>query len=171
MSKKDKAPQNLYIASYTASDVAEKDWNSLQQLTADKVMKFDALELVNRDDAGKIHVKDTKHQKRAGAAIGAVGGALVGLIFPPSLLASAAVGAGIGTGTGAMVSRATKRKVEADVEWILPPGGWGIVAIFDPQEASEVEKVLANANRISRDQLESDDDEDEEKDPNAPSYE
>ena len=56
------------------------------------MIEVEALALVERDSEGKIHVKDTSHETGTGAKIGAVGGALVGLIFPPSLLATAALG-------------------------------------------------------------------------------
>ncbi len=69
---------------------------------------------VNRDD-GKIHVKDTKNEPGIGAVVGSVGDALVGLIFPPTPLASTSVGAEVGAGAGAVIDRVTKRKVKSDV--------------------------------------------------------
>ena len=111
MADKDEVPQDLYVAAYSDSAAAEAAWNSLKQLAADDVIEVEALALVERDSDGKIHVKDTSHETGTGAKIGAVGGALVGLIFPPSLLATAALGAGLGAGTGAVVDRVRKRKI------------------------------------------------------------
>ena len=159
MAKQDELPHDLYVAAYSDASVAEEDWNALKQSAADKTLEVEALALVNRDADGKIHVKDTTNEPGIGAKIGAVGGALVGLIFPPSLLATAALGAGLGAGTGAVVDRVAKRKIKADVEWTLPPGGSGIVVIFDEQWVSQVEKALTRADKISRDHLHDDDDE------------
>ena len=75
------------------------------QLAADDVIRVEAPASVNRDDDGKIHVKDTTNEPGIGAVVGAVGGALVGLIFPPTPLASASVGAGVGAGAGAVIDR------------------------------------------------------------------
>src|SRR6188474_2488942 len=102
MGDKDDAVQDLYVAAYSDPSTAEEDWNALKRLADDDVIKVEALALVNRDSDGKIHVKDTTNEPGIGAVVGAVGGALVGLIFPPALLASAAVGAGVGAVTGTL---------------------------------------------------------------------
>ena len=47
--------------------------------------------------------------------MGAAGGLLVGLIFPPAFLASGVVGAGIGAGVGGLVSRSEKTEIKAEV--------------------------------------------------------
>ena len=149
MSDEDDVTLDLYVAAYREPGTAEEDWNTLKRLAADDVIKVGALALVNRDSDGKLHVKDTTNEP----GIGAVGGALVGLIFPPALLASAAVGAGVGAGTGTLIDRVTKRKIKSDVEWAVPVGGSGVVVIFDEQWVSEVEKALTRADNISRHHL------------------
>jgi uncharacterized membrane protein len=159
MAKKDEVAPDLYVAGYSNTSVAEEDWNALKQLAADEVLEIEALALVNRDADGKIHVKDTSQESGKGATIGAVGGALIGLIFPPSLLATAAVGAGIGAGSGAVIDRVAKRKIKEEVEWAVPVGGSGVVVIFDEQWVNGVEQALTRADKITRDHLHDDDDE------------
>jgi uncharacterized membrane protein len=158
MAKKDEVSPDLYVAAYSDPSIAEEDWNALKQLADDDVLEIEALALVNRDADGKIHVKDTSQESGKGATIGAVGGALVGLIFPPSLLATAAVGAGIGAGSGAVVDRVAKRKIKEEVEWAVPVGGSGVVVIFDEQWVNGVEQALTRADKITRDHLHDDDD-------------
>jgi len=109
--------------------------------------------LVSGDSAGKTHAEDPSRETGKGAKIGAVGGAVIGLIFPPSLLATAALGAGLGGGAGALMDRVAKRKIKTEVEWSLPAGGWGVVVVFDEQWVAEVEKGLAGAVKIARDHL------------------
>jgi uncharacterized membrane protein len=168
MAKKDAPPLELYIAAYADASTAEEDWKGLKQSAHEDAISVEALALVNRDDDGKVHVKDTSRETGVGAAIGAVGGAVVGLIFPPALLASAAVGAGIGAGTGRVVDRVSKRKVKEDVEWVVEPGHSGIVVLFPSESAAMVEKGLAKASRIVREHIE---DEDDKKDADATIYE
>ena len=116
-------PIDLYIAAYADPHAAQADWDDIKALARDDVIKVDALVLVSRDaDDGKVHVKDNAHDVGKGAALGAVGGLLVGLIFPPSLLASAVVGGGVGAGAGALLDHEQKKAIEADVEDVLPPG-------------------------------------------------
>jgi uncharacterized membrane protein len=156
MSDKDDTTLDLYVAAYSEPGTAEEDWSTLKALAADDVITVGALALVNRDTEGKLHVKDTTNEPGIGAVVGAVGGALVGLIFPPTLLAAAAVGAGLGAGTGTIIDRVTKRKIKSDVEWAVPNGGSGVVVVFDEQWAGEVEKALTRADRISRNHLHDD---------------
>lgn len=154
---KDEAPLDLWIATYPDAGVAEEAWNRLKQRVENEEMSVEALALVNRDQDGKIHVKDTKHEGGIGAAIGAVGGAVLGLIFPPSLLASAVVGTAVGAGAGSAVDRVSKRQIKSDVEWAVPPGSSGVVVIFDEQWAGDVEQALADAKRVERHHVHEDD--------------
>src|SRR4249920_826128 len=130
MASATEATVDLYIAAYSEPGAARGDWYTIKQLAHDDVIKVDGLILVSRAADGKIHVDDDFHETRKGAAWGAVGGAVVGLIFPPALLASAAVGAGIGAGAGALVSHGNKEEIKADVDDTLPPNSSGIVAVF-----------------------------------------
>jgi uncharacterized membrane protein len=140
-------PVDLYVAAYSDPDAAQQDWDEIKQLAKDKVLTVEALVLVSRDTDGTIHIKDNAHDVGAGAAIGAVGGALIGLIFPPAILASAIVGAGIGAGAGGVVHQVQKHQIKSDVEQTLPPGSSGIVALVEERWVGEVEKSLAKAEK------------------------
>ena len=111
------------------------------------MIKVDGLILVSRRSDGKIHVEDDFHTARKGAVWGAVGGAVIGLIFPPTLLAGALVGAGVGGGVGALVSHGDKNAIKAEVEDTLPLNSSGIVALFEEQWASEIDKALPQARK------------------------
>jgi uncharacterized membrane protein len=150
------APVDLYIATYPNADAARDDWDSIKQLAKDDVIKVDGLVLVSRRADGKIHVDDDFHETRKGAAWGAVGGAVVGLIFPPALLASAAVGAGIGAGAGALVSHGQKEQIKEDVDATLPLNSSGIVAIFEEQWADDVDKAVSSASKVTKEKVDPD---------------
>jgi uncharacterized membrane protein len=143
-------PIDLYIAAYSDEHAARADWDAIKRLAKGDVIRVDGLVLVSRETDGTIHVKDSVQEARAGAAIGAVGGAIVGLIFPPALLASAVVGAGVGAGGGALLDHHRKNEIKADVEDVLPPGCSGIVALFEERWVSDVEKALARADDVHR---------------------
>ena len=147
-------PVDLYIAAYDDPDAAQADWDAIKALARDDVIKVDGLVLVSRDAAdGKIHVKDNAHDVGKGAAIGAVGGALIGLIFPPAIFASAVVGAGLGGGAGAVLDHEQKKEIKADVEVVLPPGSSGIVAVFEERWVADVEKAIAKAEMVTKERL------------------
>ncbi len=115
------APVDLYIAAYSDENAAKGDWDDIKQLARDGVITVDALVLLRTDGDGKIHVKDNFHITAAGATLGVIGGAIVGLIFPPSLIASAVVGGVIGGGGGALVDHEFKREIKQEVGDALPP--------------------------------------------------
>ena len=94
------------------------------------------------------------------AAIGAVGGAVIGLIFPPAFIASAVVGGGIGAGAGAIVDRRQKKEIKEDVEDVLPPGGSGIVALFEERWVDDVEQALTQADKVTKHEVDGDSAED-----------
>ncbi|MGH3084201.1 MAG: DUF1269 domain-containing protein [Gaiellaceae bacterium] len=147
------APVDLYIAAYPDATAAQADWAAIKQLAKDDVINVDGLILVSRRADGKIHVDDDFHETRKGATWGAVGGAVVGLIFPPAILASAAVGAGIGAGAGALVSHGRKEEIKADVDDTLPLNSSGIVAIFEEQWEDDIDKALSNAGNVTKEKV------------------
>lgn len=150
------APVDLYVAAYLDADAAREDWDAIKALADDEVIKVEGLILVSRRSDGKIHVDDDFHTAGKGAAWGALGGAVVGLIFPPSLLAGALVGAGAGLGIGGLVSHGEKKEIKADVQDALPLNSSGIVAIFDEQWATDVDKALGKASTVTKNQVDAD---------------
>ena len=64
--------------------------------------------------------------------------------------------AAIGAGTGALVSHAQKEEIKADVDDTLPPNSSGIVALFEEQWASEIEKALPKASKVTKEQVDAD---------------
>jgi uncharacterized membrane protein len=156
MASDTRTPIDLYIAAYPDPDEARGDWDDIKQLAEDDVIKVDGLVLVSRRSDGKIHVDDDFHTAAKGAAWGAIGGAIVGLIFPPSLLASAAVGAGVGLGAGSLLSHKEKAAIKADVEDALPLNSSGIVALFEEQWVTEVEKTLSHAEKVTKHEVDRD---------------
>ena len=151
-----KAPVDLYIAAYPDENAARGDWDALKQAASDDVIKVDGLVLVSRGSDGKINVEDDFHTARKGAAWGAVGGAVIGLIFPPSLLAGAAVGAGAGLGIGGLKSHREKKAIKADVEDVLPLDSSGIVALFEETWVADVDKALSHADKVSKHEVDAD---------------
>src|SRR3954462_3151216 len=149
-------PVDLYIAAYPDETAPRGDWDALKQAASDDVIKVDGLVLVSRGSDGKINVEDDFHTARKGAAWGAVGGAVIGLIFPPSLLAGAAVGAGAGLGIGGLKSHREKKEIKADVEDALPPDSSGIGALFEATWVTDVDKTLSHAAKVTKEEVDAD---------------
>jgi uncharacterized membrane protein len=90
----------IYIGTYASEVDARADYDVVKELHAlGAVGTFDAA-VVTKDDSGKIHVNKDETTTRHGAWGGAGVGALVGILFPPSIIGTALVGAAIGGVSG-----------------------------------------------------------------------
>ena len=86
----------IFIGTYSSEVDARTDYDVVKDLHAmGAVGTYDAA-VVTKDDAGKVHVNKDEITTRHGAWGGAGVGALVGILFPPSIIGSALVGAAIG---------------------------------------------------------------------------
>jgi uncharacterized membrane protein len=86
----------IFIGTYASEVDARADYDVVKDLHAmGAVGTYDAA-VVTKDDAGKVHVNKDETTTRHGAWGGAGVGALVGILFPPSIIGSALVGAAIG---------------------------------------------------------------------------
>jgi uncharacterized membrane protein len=156
MTDQSEVPVDLYIAAYNDPDAAQEDWDAIKQLAKDDVITVDALVLVTRDADGKIDVKDNFHTVGVTAGLGAAGGLLIGLIFPPAFLASGVVGAGIGAGVGGLLSHHHRKDIKQEVADSLPNNSSGIVALFDERWIAEVEQATAKADKVSKHEVDKD---------------
>jgi uncharacterized membrane protein len=90
----------IYIGTYASEVDARTDYDVVKDLHAmGAVGTYDAA-VVTKDDKGKVHVNKDETTTRHGAWGGAGVGALVGILFPPSIIGSAIVGAAIGGVSG-----------------------------------------------------------------------
>ena len=92
--------------------------------------------------------KTSDHSTRRGLGWGVVGGVLLGVVFPPSILASAAV---LGAG-GAAIGKARevhhKKELAEELEQALDPGHSGLIALVSDPGAVEIRKALEKADRV-----------------------
>ncbi|MET4637235.1 DUF1269 domain-containing protein [Mycetocola sp. 2940] len=90
----------LFIGTYANEASARADYNIAKELHAvGAVGSYDAA-VITKDDDGKVHVNKDEQSTRHGGWGGAAAGAIVGLLFPPSVLGTALVGGAIGAVSG-----------------------------------------------------------------------
>jgi len=89
-------PVFIYIGTYPNEGTARADYDIVKDLfVAEDIGTYDAA-VITKDDTGKVHVAKDEMATRHGAWNGAAVGAVVGILFPPALIATAVVGAAIG---------------------------------------------------------------------------
>ena len=136
----------LLVGAYASVDDAQADYQVVKDLHAEKVIGgFDAA-VITKDDKGKVHVNKDETATRRGGWGGLGVGALVGLIFPPSLIASAAVGAAVGA-FGGHLSRGMSRSDMKELGELLEEGEAGLVVIGDWRLEERIDELLRHAER------------------------
>jgi uncharacterized membrane protein len=90
----------------------------------------------------------TDHKTRTGFIWGAVGGAVIGLIFPPAILASVLTIGVAGAALGKMGNTMTRAAVEADLSGVITPGTSGIVALVEIGAVDAAMAELPNARVV-----------------------
>jgi len=92
---------HFVAAVYDSEDDAKTVLDGLNRMHRGASINLMDAAIVTRDASGNIHVKETDEMTtREGATRGAAIAAVFGLIYPPSLIVSAAVGGGIGALAG-----------------------------------------------------------------------
>jgi uncharacterized membrane protein len=145
----------VYAAVYADRADADADYDTLLDLhSADLVGSYDVA-LMYKDDEGKVHV--TKHEKptQHGAWTGAAVGALVGIIFPPSILGAAIVGAAAGGGIGHALG-GMSRKDAKELGEHLDDGEAALVVIAKSRVQEQLDKALTHAQKTEEREIQAD---------------
>jgi uncharacterized membrane protein len=139
----------VLVARFADMDTAKLAYDALRDAEARRAIDIDGVLVANADYEGKVHIqKMTDHTTRNGFAWGAVGGAVIGLLFPPSILAGAAA-VGI---AGAVIGKAgnvlKKSKVADELAAVITPGTSGIVALVDITAVDAVRQTIPQASEV-----------------------
>lgn len=139
----------ILVAQFADMDTAKEAYFALLDAEMKRAIDIDGVLVVNADYQGKIHIqKMTDHTTRNGFLWGVVGGAVLGIIFPPSILASAAT---FGV-AGALVGKAGniwKRGELADeLKDVIKPGTSGIVALIQITAVDAVKATIPQATDV-----------------------
>lgn len=139
----------LLVADFSDTEMAWDAYELLKSAEDGRHVEIESVVVVKRGDDGTLEVqKATDHSTRRGLGWGLVGGVVLGVIFPPSIIASAAV---LGAG-GAAVGRARelhhRSELAAELQDAIAPGHSGIIALVSDPAVVEIRKALAKANRV-----------------------
>ena len=139
-------PVFLYLAAYSDVADAEADYEALKDLHAvGAVGTYDAA-LIRKDDEGKIHVHKREKPTQHGAWAGAAAGALIGIIFPPSIIATAIVGAGVG-GVGGHLWKGMSRGDMKEIGEFLDDGQAALVVVGESKVQELIDKAVKHADK------------------------
>jgi uncharacterized membrane protein len=139
----------LVAGQFASAELAEATYAEIERIEEATSLRIDAVVLASADQDGKIHLgKVTEHSTKTGLKWGIVGGAVLGVIFPPSILASA-VGFGvIGSVLGKVRNLSHRSTLADELTGIVAPGTSALFVFAEDTAVVEIEKALAKADRI-----------------------
>src|SRR3954469_8186631 len=150
-------PVQVFVAAYESEDGANaalKDFRAMNR--EGSIELIDAAVAVHAAD-GKVKIEETADPSgKTWAKRGAIAGGIVGLIFPPSIIAGALVG---GAGGGVWGKLRDKGFKDEDLQQIgesLPPGSSAIIAIAEDRVIERLQRGLAGYERLVSHQLSAD---------------
>ena len=142
----------LYAAVYDEIGDAEADYEAVFDLhAAGAIGTFDSA-VIRKEADGKVRVTKTEKPTQHGAWTGAAVGALVGIIFPPSIIGTAIVGAGAGGLTGHL-SRGISRGDLKDLGEALDEGSAAVIVLGESKIDEQLEKAMTRRNKLIEKEL------------------
>ena len=139
----------LIVADFNDTAIAWQAYELLKSLEDGRTVEIEGVVVVKKNDDGKLEVqKVTDHTTRRGLGWGVVGGVVLGVIFPPSILASAVVLGAAGAASGALVERHHKKELADELQDAIEPGHSGIIALVSDPSVVEIQKALDKADRV-----------------------
>jgi uncharacterized membrane protein len=141
----------IFIGTYPNEVQARDDYQVVKDLhSAGTVGTYDAA-VVTKAANGKVHVNKDEMATRHGAWGGAAAGAVVGILFPPSIIGTALAGAAIG-GIGGHLWRGMSRADVKELGDIIDDGQAALVVVGESKMGQAVQKAVRKAEkRLAKD--------------------
>jgi uncharacterized membrane protein len=149
-------PIFIYAATYGDSADAFADYESLLDLHAARLVGTYDVAVITKDSGdGKVHVvkheKPTQHGAWGGIAVGAV----VGILFPPSIIGAAVVGGVVG-GVGGHLRKGISRGDAKELGDLLEGGQAALIVIGESRIQEQLDKALTRAEKSLEKEIDAD---------------
>ncbi len=139
-----KNPISVIAAFYADETRAGDVLAQLKRMENDGTIDImDAAVMVRDADGRRVKINETAElTPKKGAGRGAVVGGIIGIIFPPSILATAAIGAAAGAALGHFTDQGFHNNLLKEIGENLPPGGSAVLAIVEETWMGNIETAL-----------------------------
>lgn len=143
-------PVFLFVGVYDDPAIAEDDLGIVRDLHDAKIIGTYDAGIATKDADGDVKVKRSGSEHAGWTGVGA--GAVVGLLFPPTILAMAAAGGAAG-GIIGHFSRALSRSDVKDLGELLDAGQAALIVIGKDRISAELEKAGLRAAKRTEKEL------------------
>jgi len=139
------------VAVYTTEMDGDLTLATLNQLKKDgKIEVIDVAVMVREKTSGSFEIKKPgEPTARRGAKRGAMAGGILGVIFPPSILALGAAGAIAGAVVGHFRDHGLDTDVLKEIGDAVPDGGSAIVAVIEERWVDRFAKVAKGYGELT----------------------
>ena len=139
----------LLVADFNDTDAAWAAYELLKSVEDGRHVEIESVVVVKRDEDGKLEIqKATDHSTARGLGWGVVGGVVLGVIFPPSIIGSAVLLGAAGAATGKLRELHHRSELADELSDAIAPGHSGILALVSDPGVVEIRKALDKANRV-----------------------
>ncbi|MFS0701906.1 DUF1269 domain-containing protein [Cellulomonas sp. 179-A 4D5 NHS] len=139
----------VLVADFADTSTAWDAYEALKSVEDGRTVAIDGVVVVKREADGTLEIqKATDHSTRSGLRWGVVGGVALGVIFPPSILGSAAALGATGAAAGKLRQLHHRSELADELEDSIARGHSGILALVSDPGAVEIRKALAKADAI-----------------------
>ena len=139
----------LIVAQFPTRADVDAAYAALQDIERTSSLKIDSVVIAECDANGKVSLgKVTEHSTKTGLKWGAVGGVVLGVIFPPSILASAVGFGAFGAAIGKAHNVMERKGLAEELAGVMKPNTAGIIALVENTAVVEIRAAMAKADRI-----------------------
>jgi uncharacterized membrane protein len=136
----------IFIGTYPDQAAARVDYDVVKELhLAGAIGTYDAA-VVTKDGEGKVHANKDEMATRHGAWGGAAVGAVVGILFPPSIIGTAIVGAAIG-GVSGHLWRGMSRSDVKEFGELIDQGEAALIIVGESSLQAALDKATLKAEK------------------------
>jgi uncharacterized membrane protein len=139
----------LIIARFPTMDETQEAYQALQELERTTSLQIDGVIIASSDANGKITLGQvTDHSTKTGLKWGVVGGVLLGIVFPPTIIGSAVALGGTGAILGKVRNVLHRKGLAEELAEVMTPNTSGILALVQDTAVVAVREAMAKADQI-----------------------
>jgi uncharacterized membrane protein len=139
----------LVVADFADPNSAMEAYENIKTIEEAHTIDVEGVLVVKRDGDGPLEVQEvTDHSTKSGLKWGVVGGVVLGVFFPPSIIASTVLLGAAGAAGGKLRELMHHDDIEAELQGAIDPGHSGIVALVSDPTALQLAKALDRADHI-----------------------
>ena len=151
----------IYVATYANRADARADYESLLELHEIRALGSYDVAVIAKDAEGKVRLEKHEKPTQHGAWAGILVGALVGVLFPPSLVGLSTVGGaalagGLLGGLGGHFLEGMSRSEAKELGDLLEAGHAALIAIGGSAAAEQLDRALTRAEKSIEREIEAD---------------